>query len=124
MNINMQATVRRLSNATITRIRTDGSYVNSVWTPGTPASVDLKCVCVPVSGKTRDALPEGVRDRGAYEITLVGADTIRIDKAGTGELTDVIVYRGIRYEAMNPWDYADHGYYNRTVLLHIGDATL
>lgn len=115
MNINMQSTVRRLSNATITRIRTDGSYVDSVWTPGTPASVTLKCVAVPVTGKTRDALPEGVRDRARYEVTLADGD-IRIDKAGSGQLTDHIMYRGVEYIAVNPWDYLDHGYYNRTVL--------
>jgi hypothetical protein len=114
MNVTVSEVVKSLANATITRRRLTGAYVAGVWTE-TAVDTVLKCVCQPVSGKSRDALPEGVRDKGRYVIHLVGA-TVRIDKAGTGEKADQVFYRGVEYIAVNPWEYLDHGNYNKIVL--------
>ena len=48
--------------------RTDGSYVDGVWTPGVASTFAIEGSIQPMSGRELLLLPEGQRSRGAWTL--------------------------------------------------------
>ena len=78
--------------------------------------VTIPAVMVPVNGRTRFNLPEGIRDKARFVLHCIDFD-IRTDNAGTSHLCDHVFYEGVEYIAVNPWEYHGHGQYCKVILV-------
>lgn len=116
--VDVSRTVSNFSDTPVTRIRRDGAYVGGIWVENTPVSTSHWGCVRPVDGRTRDAMPEGVRTLARW---VIHADwDIRTDVAGTGEMCDQIVYNGVTYDAISIDDsFQTHGQYTRVALTEL-----
>lgn len=116
--IDVSDVVSDLSENYVTRIRQTGSYVDGVWVAN-PDQTDQFWACVrPIDGRTRDALPEGVRTLARW--VLHGLVDIKTTVAGSAEYGDRIVFNGRTYVAISIDDsFNTHGQYTKVALTEL-----
>ena len=117
--------VSDLNNATCSVVRTTGGYATASsvgvivgqWVANAPTTYSVPACIVPINGRTRSALPEGIRDKARYVMHCLF--DIRTDEAGTSHLCDHVTYEGIEYIAVNPWTFHGHGQYCKVILVSL-----
>jgi len=83
---------------TITRYPA-GSYVNGVWTQGTPTSVSIRASVQPTSPHDLQRLPEGRRTGRTY--TLFSNEQLFPAQQGTATNSDQVTLYGLTFEVIS-----------------------
>lgn len=92
-------------------LRTEGSWQEGVFIPGTPASIPVRGTITVASAKDLEMIPEGDRAGGA--MSFYSPVELYITRAGESPgISDKIRWRGDTYKIIqvNPW--IDYGYYH------------
>ena len=116
MIIDVSSVVDDLADSYVSRVRQTGAYVNGIWTANADEVTNgLRCVLRPIDGRTRDALPEGVRTKAQWLCHALW--DIRTTIAGSDQYGDRIIVDGRIYVADSIDDsFNTHGQYTRVAL--------
>lgn len=124
MIVNVSDAVAALGTTSMTRRRfADGGYSTAAGSKGTfvpGASTDTTILgsVGPVSGRTRQMLPEGIRLSARYLLHTT-ADVRGDSPATSGAITqaDSIIFDGRTYQVYDDKAWTSHGQYRRLVLV-------
>lgn len=116
--IDVSDVVSDLSESVCIRRRQTGVYTDGVWVPAADTDVTFRACLRPVDGRTRDALPEGVRTLAQWIMhTLIDIETT---VAGSPEYGDRILVSGRTYVAISIDDsFTTHGQYTKVALTEL-----
>jgi hypothetical protein len=90
--------------------RSNGSFVDGVWTEGTPTQIKMTGVVTVMRAREIDQLPEGDRVSGGMNFHTTAI--LYVSREGTYEgISDKIYWRGNYYKLVSVLPYADYGYY-------------
>lgn len=122
MIVDVSAVVDDLADSYVTRTRQSGSYVAGIWTPAADVvTTGLRCCLRPIDGRTRDALPEGVRTLARWVCHALF--DIQTTVAGSGKYGDRITVDngdGRIYVAISLDDsFQTHGQYTKVALTEL-----
>lgn len=119
MIVDVSDVVDDLADSYVSRVRKTGSYVDGVWTDAADVTTpDLRCVLRPIDGRTRDALPEGVRTLAKWLCHATW--DIQTTVAGSGVYGDRIIVGGKSYVAISIDDsFETHGQFTRVALTEL-----
>ena len=116
--IDVSSVVDDLSETLCQRVRQTGSYVDGVWVASPDQTITFRACVRPVDGRTRDALPEGVRTLAQW--ILHSLTDITTTVAGSGNYGDRIIFDGRTYVAISIDDsFNTHGQYTRVALTEL-----
>jgi hypothetical protein len=116
--IDVSEVVSDLSESKCVRVRQTGSYVHGAWVAAPDVQTTFWGCVRPIDGRTRDALPEGVRTLARWLLhTLVD---IKTTVAGAGTYGDRVIFDGRTYVAISIDDsFNTHGQYTRVALTEL-----
>ena len=90
--------------------RSNGSFVDGVWTEGIPTQIEMLGVVTVMSSRELHQLPEGDRVSGGMNFHTNQA--LYVSREGTYEgISDKIFWRNNYYKLASVLPYADYGYY-------------
>lgn len=90
--------------------RSQGSFIDGVWTEETPTQIPLTGIIQPASPKELKMLPEGDRITGA--IVIYSKIPIFLTRTGEEQGTsDKVYWKGDYYKLLNVSDWSDSGFY-------------
>ena len=119
MIVDVSDVVDDLADSLDSRVRQTGDYTDGVWVAAPDVvTPDLRCCLRPIDGRTRDALPEGVRTKAKWLCHATW--DIHTTVAGSGEYGDRIIVGGKPYVAISIDDsFSTHGQITRVALTEL-----
>lgn len=86
-----------------------GSFVVGAWTDGAATTTNVRGSWQPVSGRTRQNLPEGIRNQTSAILYCDAFQTaLQTSNLAAKTRADVIQRDGRRYEVLTEIDLTDH----------------
>lgn len=93
-----------------TVLRSNGSFVDGVWTEGTPTRIVMYGPITVMSPRELSQYPEGDRIKGG--MNFFSTKPLYVTRTGqTPGISDKIMWRGEYYKLFNVAPYADYGFY-------------
>ena len=94
----------------ITILRRTGSWVAGTWVQSDkPETVIMRGIVTMASAKDLQQVPEG--DRVTGSIKILTTDRIYITDDASGNITDMVFWRGARYRVVTVTPDIDYGFY-------------
>ena len=113
--MNLGHVVRRLSNATVTRVvRGEPTLVNGLAVRPAEVTAELRGVLTSPASPALETLPEGLRLRSRYSLHLTEPLTVSVD--GSGVDGDLVVVDGQRYAVVSASNWRTFGFYHYILL--------
>ena len=86
-----------------------GAFALGVWADGASSTLTVRGSWQPVSGRTRQDLPEGIRNQTTARLFCDASQGIlQTTNLATRTRADVVQRGGRRYEILAELDWADH----------------
>ena len=92
---------------TVTR-QSSGSYNDAGdFVPGADSTITIKASCQPVSGRERELLPEGSRQKQVWK--LYTTTELHSNRGPTPTRGDIVTIKGEKFEVIDCQDQTEHG---------------
>ena len=103
-----------------TVLRSQGSWNNGVWNPGTPQQVTLYGAIQPASEKETRVLPEGDQIVAAIKVYCT-SPLYTTQVSPTAATSDLVVWNGENYRVLKLLPWQGNGYYRAIAARMAGD---